>query len=175
MCASGSGLRCQAAGNQYIAGVNDTGGVFGELKNQDFQPVWDAVSQQVKDTTTIECEWEIGMPPMGEVLDKNKINVKYTASGMTSELRPRELTGGLRDGAGVVSLRRSEQSDQGGRVSSALHQDSSRRYRDGHRPEDRTGIWLRVEGRRSQVGAGASTIGTRPEGVWQAPGHSCDG
>ncbi len=61
-------------GKEYETLVNMTGGVFGNLCDQDFAPVFDAVSEKVVQTAGIACEWDI---PDTENFDPDKVNVQF--------------------------------------------------------------------------------------------------
>ncbi len=61
-------------GKEYEALVNMTGGVFGNLCDQDFAPVFDAVSEKVVQDAAIACSWDI---PDTENFDPDKVNVQF--------------------------------------------------------------------------------------------------
>ncbi len=61
-------------GKEYEDLVNLTGGVFGNLCDQDFAPVFTAVSEKVVQTAGIACSWDI---PDTENFDPNKVNVEF--------------------------------------------------------------------------------------------------
>ena len=73
-------------GKVYKQLINLTQGVFGDLCQQNFQPVWDVVSEQVINNATIACEWEIPAPPEGEQFTPDQVNVDYTADGNSGQL-----------------------------------------------------------------------------------------
>ena len=73
-------------GSEYMELVANTGGVLGDLCQQDFAPVWDEVSTQVIDGTQLACEWEIPAPPEGEELAPDKVNVMYSSDAGEKEL-----------------------------------------------------------------------------------------
>lgn len=72
---------CADEGDQYWWLVAARGGVWGELANQNFQPVWDQLSTQVAQTATLACEWDIPAPPPGQQFDPDYVNVRYSVDG----------------------------------------------------------------------------------------------
>ncbi len=73
-------------GRVYEKLVEMTGGVLGNLCEQDFQPVFDELAAEIADVP-IACEWEIPDPPEGEVFDKGEVNVDYIdGDGVTHEI-----------------------------------------------------------------------------------------
>ncbi|MBN4059278.1 VWA domain-containing protein [Endomicrobium sp. AH-315-J14] len=68
-------------GKVYKKLVADTQGVYGDLCQQNFQPVWDEVSAQVIENTKIGCEWPIPEPPEGEAFAADLVNVEYAIGG----------------------------------------------------------------------------------------------
>ncbi|MEM7158495.1 MAG: hypothetical protein AAF799_36990 [Myxococcota bacterium] len=70
-------LTAADAGEEYIALTNLTGGVFGNLCDQDFQPVFDQISQAVVTGATLACEYDIPVPPDGEDFDPDQVNVEF--------------------------------------------------------------------------------------------------
>jgi hypothetical protein len=75
-----------ARGQVYIDLVDATGGVFGDLCDQDFGPVFDAISEKVQTEAPLACEWDIPEPPEGQMFDPMKVNVEFTVNGMTTEI-----------------------------------------------------------------------------------------
>jgi hypothetical protein len=73
-------------GKAYRQLVQMRGGVEGDLCLQNFQPVWDAVSQQVVASSKIACEWDIPDPGMGQTIDPGHVNVDYVGGGATTPL-----------------------------------------------------------------------------------------
>lgn len=74
-------------GTVYIALTQVTGGVLGNLCDQEFQPLFDALAMQVISEATIACEYEIPAPPEGEDFDKDRVNVEFDdGSGSTLEI-----------------------------------------------------------------------------------------
>jgi hypothetical protein len=68
-------------GTVYIDLVNQTGGIFGDLCIQDFGPVFQDMATGVVQSAQLSCEYAIPMPPEGETLDPNEVNVNYTPTG----------------------------------------------------------------------------------------------
>ncbi|MBN2530005.1 MAG: hypothetical protein JXR76_26685 [Deltaproteobacteria bacterium] len=56
-----------------------TGGVSGDLCEQDFNPVFEALGSSVIASSKINCEWEIPAPPTGETLDAGLVNVEFSS------------------------------------------------------------------------------------------------
>jgi hypothetical protein len=73
-------------GQVYINLANTTGGVLGDLCDQNFQPVFDELSEQVVQTTPIGCSWEIPPPPEGMEFDPEKVNVELVTGGVVTEI-----------------------------------------------------------------------------------------
>ena len=70
-------ITAAAAGTVYIELTSATGGVFGNLCDQEFQPIFDAVAEQVIQGSAIACEFDIPDPPPGEDFDPTKVNVEF--------------------------------------------------------------------------------------------------
>jgi hypothetical protein len=66
-----------AAGTVYLQLIDQTGGVFGSLCEQTFQPIFDQLAMAVVAGATLSCEFEIPPPPEGETFDANKVNVEF--------------------------------------------------------------------------------------------------
>lgn len=66
-----------AAGAEYQTLVTDTGGVWGNLCDQDFQPIFDALSTAVIAGATLACEYDIPPAPNGETFDPDEVNVEF--------------------------------------------------------------------------------------------------
>ena len=73
-------------GQVYLDLVNLTGGVSGDLCEQQFGPVFDQIAQSVQATTPLACEWDIPEPPEGESFDPTKVNVELTIDGMLKQV-----------------------------------------------------------------------------------------
>ncbi len=74
---------CADTGTVYQQLVQQTGGVTGDLcgNNQNFAPVFQQMAQTISSSTQLSCNLDIPPPPMGQVFDKNKVNVTFTPSG----------------------------------------------------------------------------------------------
>lgn len=68
-------------GVEYKKLVTQTGGVLGDLCLQDFQPVWDQLSTQLVDGSTLACQWAIPAPPEGQTFDPAEVNVDLSTNG----------------------------------------------------------------------------------------------
>jgi hypothetical protein len=66
-----------AVGSVYLDLINVTGGIFGNLCLQEFQPIFDELAQQVIAGATLACEYEIPPTPEGEDFDKDEVNVEF--------------------------------------------------------------------------------------------------
>jgi hypothetical protein len=76
-----------AQGTVYQELIVQTGGVEGNLCEQQFQPVFAAVAQEVIGGATLACSYAIPPPPEGETFDKDQVNVEFTdAAGGTLEV-----------------------------------------------------------------------------------------
>jgi hypothetical protein len=73
-------------GQVYLELVNLTGGVSGDLCEQQFGPVFDQIAQSVLGTTPLACEWDIPDPPEGENFDPGKVNVKLELDGVETDI-----------------------------------------------------------------------------------------
>jgi len=80
-----SGIFCQREcayaaeiGAVYRALVDATGGVAGELCDQNFAPVFDALAQAVIEASGLACVWDIPAPPPGQRFDRARVNVQYS-------------------------------------------------------------------------------------------------
>ncbi len=72
---------CADESDQYWNLVLATGGVFGELADQNFAPVWNVMSQQVVQNATLACHWDIPEPPNGEEFVPDLVNVVLSING----------------------------------------------------------------------------------------------
>lgn len=71
---------CSLAASQgvvYQTLIAQTGGVEGNLCDQQFQPIFQAVAQQVIGGASLSCSYQIPPPPDGEVFDKDQVNVAF--------------------------------------------------------------------------------------------------
>ncbi|MCP4602528.1 MAG: hypothetical protein GY847_18760 [Proteobacteria bacterium] len=60
----------------YETLVQQTGGIWGELCDQNFDPVFDAIIEAMI-SSSMSCEWEIPEPPEGEEFDKEMVNLEF--------------------------------------------------------------------------------------------------
>jgi hypothetical protein len=65
-----------AKGTVYEELVQKTRGVLGNLCEQKFDPVFDAISDSML-SSALSCEWKIPTPPEGETFDTSKVNVQF--------------------------------------------------------------------------------------------------
>jgi hypothetical protein len=70
-------LTSAAEGKVYKNLINQTGGVYGNLCDQEFQPIVDQVAMKVIGGATLACEYDIPPPPQGETFDRDKVNVEF--------------------------------------------------------------------------------------------------
>jgi len=71
---------CPAAsqiGDVYIQLAELTGGVVGDLCNQDFTSVFQALTNAVVQQATLPCEYQVPVPPEGQDFDPGQVNVEY--------------------------------------------------------------------------------------------------
>jgi hypothetical protein len=73
-------------GDVYIQLANLTGGVAGDLCEQQFGPVFNQIAQSVQQNVPLACEWDIPDPPEGESFDPTKVNVDLTLDGMQESI-----------------------------------------------------------------------------------------
>lgn len=80
----GTFLACADTGYVYTDLVNQSGGVSGDLcgNNQNFQPVFNQMSQAVVSAKSVDCAWAIPAAPSGQTFDKGKVNVNYSPGGL---------------------------------------------------------------------------------------------
>ncbi len=80
-CLDGNASGCCAIasvpGAVYQTLADQTAGVFGNLCTQEFQPIFDAVADQVIEGSDLACEFTIPPPPDGEEFDPKKVNVDF--------------------------------------------------------------------------------------------------
>ena len=62
---------------EYLALTMLTGGIFGNLCEQDFGPVFDQVSMAVVQGAALACEYPIPPPPDGMDFDPDAVNVEF--------------------------------------------------------------------------------------------------
>jgi hypothetical protein len=75
-----------AVGNVYMNLCGATGGVFGDLCLQEFQPIFDQVAMQVIAGSTLACEYTIPPAPDGETFDPAQVNIEFYDGGGASLL-----------------------------------------------------------------------------------------
>ncbi len=74
-------------GSVYKQLINQTGGVYGNLCDQEFQPIFQAVATVVIQEATLACEFDIPPPPDGEEFDRDEVNVEFDdGSGNTLQI-----------------------------------------------------------------------------------------
>jgi hypothetical protein len=82
-CAIGTNEPCctyAAPGGEgvtYKELVAATGGVGADLCKQDFDPVFDQFAESVIQSAALSCEWVIPLPPNGQTLNPNMVNVSF--------------------------------------------------------------------------------------------------
>lgn len=64
-------------GDVYIELAELTGGVVGDLCDQDFAEVFGVLGNAVVNASELPCEYEVPEPPEGEVFDPGRVNVEY--------------------------------------------------------------------------------------------------
>lgn len=64
-------------GQEYITLADLTGGVVGDLCDQDFVGVFQALSNAVVNNAALPCEFDVPLPPEGEDFDPMQVNVEY--------------------------------------------------------------------------------------------------
>lgn len=85
-CSAGTACCGLAAsqGTVYQELIAATGGVEGNLCDQEFQPIFGAVAQQVIGGASLACSYQIPPPPAGESFDRDRVNVEFEdADGTT--------------------------------------------------------------------------------------------
>ncbi|NVB42938.1 VWA domain-containing protein [Pseudenhygromyxa sp. WMMC2535] len=81
-CCSGLLPLSADVGEVYLDLVALTGGVSGDLCEQEFGPVFTQIAQSVQTTTPLSCEWAIPTPPEGESFDAGKVNIELELDGV---------------------------------------------------------------------------------------------
>jgi hypothetical protein len=80
--------RCRDAasiGTVYRELVMQTHGVGGDLCEQNFAPVFDALAKAVIAGSGLDCEWNIPAPPTGQTFNRKQVNVQYAANAAAPE------------------------------------------------------------------------------------------
>lgn len=81
MCRGNNGEQLAAAvGNIYRSLIEETGGVAGDLCEQNFQPVFDALASQIVENAGAEllCEWEVPRAVAGQTFSTELVKVNRT-------------------------------------------------------------------------------------------------
>lgn len=68
-------------GTQYVALAEMTGGVLGDLCDQEFQPLFDTLTTAVLEGTQLACDWEMPEPPEGHQIDPESVEVLLEVDG----------------------------------------------------------------------------------------------
>ena len=68
-------------GAQYLALAELTGGVIGDLCQQEFQPAFDVLSAAVTEGTTLACEWPMPIAPDGRTIDPTSVEIVLELDG----------------------------------------------------------------------------------------------
>jgi hypothetical protein len=76
----------EEVGEVYLQLVQQTGGVAGDLCDQQFGPVFNAIAQNVQQNVPLACEWAIPDPPQGETFDATKVNLELELDGQTESV-----------------------------------------------------------------------------------------
>ncbi len=103
-CAVGSACcdYATAHGSRYEQIVEMTGGVLGDICEQEFQPIFEALAQEVISEATLSCSLEIPPAPEGESFDRDLVNVAFNdGEGGSFEFGRAESSGqcdGVSDG-----------------------------------------------------------------------------
>lgn len=76
-----------AVGQTYLDLSQITGGLFGNLCDQEFQPIFTELAQEVVSTASLACEFEIPPPPNNQDFDRDAVNVRFDdGNGQTLEI-----------------------------------------------------------------------------------------
>jgi hypothetical protein len=75
-----------ALSQEYIDLAALTGGLFGNLCEQEFGPIFTAVAEQVIEGSALACEYTIPPVPQGETFDPAQVNVEFFDGGGVSLL-----------------------------------------------------------------------------------------
>ena len=74
-----------ANGDEYYALSGATGGLAQSICTNDWSSLFASLTAAIAVPTTLPCRYVLPTPPDGMALDRNKVNVLYTATGATSE------------------------------------------------------------------------------------------
>lgn len=83
-CSGGYNACCDLSANEglvYRDLVTTTGGVGSDLCEQEFAPVWDAVSESIANDAPLQCDWTVPDPPDRMVVDPEAIDVTVSVDG----------------------------------------------------------------------------------------------
>lgn len=72
-----------AIGEEYLALAEMTGGVIGDLCDQQFQPTFDVLSTAVSSGTTLACEWPLPDAPEGKTIDPDSVEIVLEIDGVS--------------------------------------------------------------------------------------------
>jgi hypothetical protein len=86
-----------AEGSVYKDLVNQTGGVIGDLCQQNFGPVFTDIATAVVSGSQIDCVYDIPDPGNGQMIDPTKVNVEYKPSPSAPEEPIYNVPGGAAD------------------------------------------------------------------------------
>ena len=75
-------------GQTYLDLVGLSGGVLGDLCEQDFQPVFDELADAVIQGVPLSCQFEVPEPPMNMELDPDLVNVELDDGNGNVEVIP---------------------------------------------------------------------------------------
>jgi hypothetical protein len=75
-----------SVGTVYADLVARRKGVGGDLCEQNFAPVFDALAKAVVQASGLECAWEIPAPPAGQSFDRQRVNVRLATAASTTDL-----------------------------------------------------------------------------------------
>lgn len=71
-----------AIGSEYIALAELTGGVIGDLCQQQFQPLFDQLSTAVLEGSGLACTWPMPAAPAGKTIDPDSVEVRLAIDGV---------------------------------------------------------------------------------------------
>jgi hypothetical protein len=74
-----------APGVTYYRLAGLTGGVTQSICQDDWTPVFGSLKDAVVESAPLPCNYEIPAPPDGMVFDREKVNVKFTPTGVSSD------------------------------------------------------------------------------------------
>lgn len=71
-----------SVGSEYIALAELTGGIIGDLCEQEFQPLFDQLSTAVLEGSGLACSWPMPAAPEGKLIDPESIEVRLAIDGV---------------------------------------------------------------------------------------------